>query len=158
MRDERFTEEQVKALKAAIYPFVEPYRLPMNPEDVELLAVAVVGAKPDLSLDELRVRSESGAIHAESVPAVDLDDAPVHEGTRGAVRLDIVLVLAAQDGVKLPRVHALHSVLDLAVVDAIVRICVRATTSPDVLLHECQDLPTERVLPLGHTLSFWPRR
>lgn len=58
MEDERFTVEQVAALKAAIYPFVEVYRIPMDPEDVELLALAVLGATPDRSLDELRERSE----------------------------------------------------------------------------------------------------
>ncbi|HUF58769.1 MAG TPA: hypothetical protein VMR89_04690 [Actinomycetota bacterium] len=49
MEDERFTVEQVAALKAAIYPFVEAYRTPMNPEDVELLAIAVLGATSDRS-------------------------------------------------------------------------------------------------------------
>lgn len=68
MREERFSEAQIGAVKEAIYPFVEAYQLSMNPEDVELLAVAVLGATPNLSLDEVRTRSETLiAEHLESM-------------------------------------------------------------------------------------------
>jgi hypothetical protein len=58
MDDEHFTAQQIAAVTMAIYPFVEAYGLPMNPDDVELLAVAVLGATPERSLDELLERSK----------------------------------------------------------------------------------------------------
>jgi hypothetical protein len=58
MDDEHFTAQQIAAVTMAIYPFVEAYGLPMNVDDVELLAVAVLGATPERSLDELLERSK----------------------------------------------------------------------------------------------------